>query len=246
MRSYNNPGNNPGYAGAFGQPYAGAGSQSISDIMRLVYLWVAAGLVVCFGVSFLIAATTPQLLFNPVVSIVALIAYIGLAFAFYPIVRRVSVAVGAVLYLVFAAVFGLLISAVWFEYATGTIFRAFITTAAMFGIMSIIGFTTKLDLSRLGAIFLMALVGLIVASIINIFLASSVLYLVISLVGVVIFCGLIAYDTQWIKRNAGGLVTSGDGQAVGKLALVGAFHLFMDFVNLFLFLLELFGMGSRR
>jgi FtsH-binding integral membrane protein len=156
------------------------------------------------------------------------------------------VAVGAVLYLVFAAVFGLLISAVWYEYATGTIFRAFITTAAMFGIMSIIGFTTKLDLSRLGAIFLMALIGLIVASIINIFLASSVLYFIISLVGVVIFCGLIAYDTQWIKRNAGGLVTSGDGQAVGKLALVGAFHLFMDFVNLFLFLLELFGMGSRR
>lgn len=242
MRSYNY--NNPGYAGAFGQSYAG--SRSISDIMRLVYLWVAAGLVVCFGVSFFVAATASPLLFNPVVSIVALIAYIGLAFTFYPIIRRVSVAVGAVLYLVFAAVFGLLISAVWYEYATGTIFRAFITTAAMFGIMSIIGFTTKLDLSRLGAIFLMALIGLIVASIINIFLASSVLYFIISLVGVVIFCGLIAYDTQWIKRNAGGLVTSGDGQAVGKLALVGAFHLFMDFVNLFLFLLELFGMGSRR
>jgi uncharacterized protein len=242
MRSYNY--NNPGYPGALGQSYAG--SRSISDIMRLVYLWVAAGLVICFGVSFFVAATASPLLFNPVVSIVALVAYIGLAFTFYPIIRRVSVAFGAVLYLAFAAVFGLLISAVWYEYATGTIFRAFITTAAMFGIMSIIGFTTKLDLSRLGAIFLMALIGLIVASIINIFLASSVLYFIISLVGVVIFCGLITYDTQWIKRNAGGLVTSGDGQAIGKLALVGAFHLFMDFVNLFLFLLELFGMGSRR
>lgn len=239
MQSYNNP----YYAGAYGQPYAG--SQSIGDVMRLVYLWVAAGLVVCFGVSFLVAASGSPIFFNPVMSIVVLIAYFGLAFTFYPVVRRASVGVGALLYLAFAGVFGLLISSIWYAYGTGTIFRAFITTAAMFGIMSIIGFATKLDLSRLGAIFLMAIIGLIVASIINIFLGSSLLYLIISLVGVVIFCGLIAYDTQWIKRNSASIVTSGNGQAVGRLALVGAFHLFMDFVNLFLFLLRLFGMGSR-
>lgn len=240
MRSYNNP----YYAGAYSQPYAGA--QSIGDVMRLVYLWVAVGLVVCFGISYLIAASGSPLLSNPVVSIVALVAYLGLGFTFYPIVRRVSLGVGAVLYLAFAAVFGFLISSIWYAYGTGTIFRAFITTAAMFGIMSIIGFTTKLDLSRLGAIFLMALIGLIVASIVNLFLGSSLLYFIISLLGVVIFSGLIAYNTQWIKRNAASVVTTGDGQAVGRLALVGAFQLFLDFVNLFLFLLRLFGMGNRR
>lgn len=231
-------------AGAFGSAYPGA--LSISDVMRLVYLWVAAGLVVCFGVSLLVGTSGALVLRNPVIAIVAIVAYFGLAFAFYPVVQRASLAVGATLYLVFAAVFGFLISSIWLVYASDTIFRAFITTAAMFGIMSILGFTTKLDLSRMGTILLVALVGLIVASIVNIFLGNFVLYFVISLAGVVIFCGLIAYETQWIKRNAATVVASGNGQAVGRLALVGAFHLFMDFVNLFLFLLRLFGMAGRR
>src|SRR5579884_2146351 len=124
MRSYDNP----YYSGAFGQPYAG--SRSISDIMRLVYLWVAAGLVVCFGVSLLIAHFATPLLFNPILLIVALVAYIGLGLAFFPIIQRTSVATGAALYLVFAAVFGFLLSAVWLAYTTSTISSAFITTAA--------------------------------------------------------------------------------------------------------------------
>lgn len=230
-------------AGAYGR--ALPGELSIPDIMRRVYLWLAAGLAVGFGVSFVIGVTKPAILLNPIVSIVAIIAYLGVAFAFYPIVRRSSLTVGAVLYLAFTAIFGLLISSIWFYYTTGAIFSTFITTGAMFGIMSILGYTTKMDLSKLGSILLMALIGLIVGSIVNIFLGGGVLYMILTILGIIIFCGLTAYDTQWIRRNAGSIVYAGDGQAAGRLALVGAFRLFMDFVNLFLFLLRIFG-GNRR
>jgi FtsH-binding integral membrane protein len=222
------------------------GELSIADIMRRVYLWLTAGLAVGFGVSYIIGATRPAILLNPVVSIIAIIAYIGVAFAFYPVVQRTSLTVGAVLYLGFTAIFGLLISAIWLVYSGESIFSTFITTGAMFGIMSILGYTTKMDLSKLGSILLMALIGLIVGSIVNIFIGGSVLYLILTILGIVIFCGLTAYDTQWIRRNAGSIVYSGDGQAAGRLALVGAFRLFMDFVNLFLFLLRIFGQGGRR
>jgi FtsH-binding integral membrane protein len=231
-------------AGAYGRAFPG--ELSIADIMRRVYLWLTAGLAVGFGVSFIIGTTKPAILFNPVVSIIALIAYIGVAFAFYPVVQRTSLTVGAVLYLGFTAIFGLLISAIWLVYSSESIFSTFVTTGAMFGIMSILGYTTKMDLSKLGSILLMALIGLIVASIVNIFLVNGPLYWIITFAGILIFSGLTAYDTQWIRRNAGSIVYSGDGQAAGRLALVGAFRLFMDFVNLFLFLLRIFGQGGRR
>jgi FtsH-binding integral membrane protein len=235
-------------AGAYGRAYPG--ELNVSDVMRQVYVWLMAGLAVGFGVSFLIGNSGSLIFLNPVISLGALIAYLVVAFAFYPIVQRTSVTVGGVLYLGFTALFGLLISSIWYFYTEGTIVSTFITTAAMFGIMSILGYTTRLDLSKLGAIFMMAIVGLIVGSLVNLFLHSGPLYYLLTFAGIVIFCGLTAYDTQWIRRNAGMIVSagasSGDGQAVGRLALVGAFRLFMDFVNLFLFLLRLFVQGGRR
>jgi len=234
---------------------AGVGARGIDfgAVMRQVYLWLAAGLAICFGVAYLlgqIALNSPdsnaaRLIFNPVALIVALLVYLGLGFGFYPIVRRASPAVGATLFIIFAVVFGFLISSIFIIYTPASIATAFVTTAAMFGIMSIIGFTTKLDLSRFGALFLTALIGLIIGSVVNIFLHSAILYWIITYAGVIIFTGLIAFDTQWIKRNAMSVAASGDSGSVSRVALVGAFRLLLDFVNLFLYLLRIFGGGRN-
>jgi len=231
-------------AGAYGRAYPG--ELNVGDIMRMVYLWLCAGLVVGFGVSYIIGYSRAPILHTGVVQLIALVAYLGVAFAFFPIVQRASLTVGAALYLGFTALFGLLVSSIWVYYGSGTITSAFVTTGAMFGIMSILGYTTRLDLSKLGAIFMMAVIGLIVGSLVNFFAHNAALYWLLTFAGIVIFCGLTAYDTQWIRRNAGSVAVSGDGQAAGRVALVGAFRLFMDFVNLFLFLLRLFGQGGRR
>jgi FtsH-binding integral membrane protein len=224
-----------------------------SAIMRRVYLWLMLGLAVSFGVSYVLGKTilaqlnaaggdvTQVPLLNPVVSIVALVAYFAIGFTFYPVVRRASPAVGAAIYVVFTAVFGFMISTIWLTYKQGTIAQAFAVTAAMFGAMSIIGFATKLDLSKLGSILFMALIGVIIASVVNFFVHSEALYWALTYLIVIIFCGLTAYDTQWIRKNALSIASTGDGQAAGRIALIGAFKLFLDFINLFLALLRIFG-----
>ena len=113
----------------------------------------------------------------------------------------------------------------------------------MFGIMSIIGFTTKVNLAKFGPILFMALIGLIVGTLVNIFFlpGQTWLYWGLTYLGVIVFAGLVAYDTQWISRNAATIAEKGDEQAAGKIALIGAFRLFLDFVNLFLYLLRIFG-----
>jgi FtsH-binding integral membrane protein len=237
--------------GAQGLPYARPAEISVPDVMRQVYAWLAAGLAVGFGISYIVGHNLTFLSAiygNPVIPIVLMVAWIGAAFGFYPIVQRASPAAGAALYLAFAAIFGLMISAIWIEYGTGTIASAFVTTAAMFGAMSVVGYATKMDLSKLGSILFMALIGLIIASIVNLFLHSSALYWFVSYAGVVIFAGLTAWDTQWIRKSAVAAISAGAGQqsvTVSRVALVGAFRLFLDFINLFLFLLRILGGGRR-
>jgi hypothetical protein len=223
--------------------------------MRQVYLWLTIGLAVGFGVAFVVGQAANQalvsgnaesfILFNPVVMIVSLIVYVIMSFALYPVVMRASPSVGAMFYLAFTAVFGFMISSIFIVYELGTIFGAFVAAAGMFGAMTVIGYTTKTDLSKLGSILTMALIGLVLASLVNLFLRSEAIYWIISYAGVLIFAGLTAYDTQWIKNNAAQIAASGDGVAAQRIALVGAFHLFMDFVNLFLFLLRILGSGGR-
>jgi uncharacterized protein len=247
------------YSGAQGLPYAQPAELSVGDVMRRVYAWLAVGLAVGFGISFVVgqaidnAIATQQgnaiadLVLNPITPIVLIVAYLGVGFGFYPIVQRASPTVGAVVYLLFAAIFGLMVSGIWAYYGTGAIFSAFITTGAMFGAMSILGYATKVDLSKFGAILFMALIGLIIASIVNLFLHNSALYWIVSYAGVVIFAGLTAWDTQWIRRNAVAALAQGGGAqavTVSRLALFGAFRLFLDFINLFLFLLRI--LGGRR
>jgi FtsH-binding integral membrane protein len=228
----------------------GARALDLGAIMRQVYFWLAAGLVVGFGVAFALghevlvegpSGPLVTLLYNPVVWIGTIVVYLGLGFAFSPIVQRASIGVGAVLYLLFTAVFGLMIATIFLEFAVSTIWSAFVVTAGMFAVMSVIGFVTRADLSKLGMILLLALIGLIIASVVNLFLANSTLYWIVTYAGVLIFCGLTAYDTQWIKRAAAQASASGSSQTETRLALVGAFRLFLDFVNLFLFILRIFG-----
>ncbi|MEO7002830.1 MAG: Bax inhibitor-1/YccA family protein [Ktedonobacterales bacterium] len=227
-------------------PYAGAGGLDFAAVMRQVYLWLSIGLLVAFGVA--LALTTSGvgvIIFNPVVVIVALVAYLVLGFGFYPIVRRVSPAVGTVLYIAFAAVFGFLITSVFETYSKSSIVSAFLTTLVMFGGMSLLGYTTRINLARLGVVLIMALIGVIVASVVNIFLHSSILEWVLTYASVVIFAGLTAYDTQWIKKNALAVAGSAQAGVVHRLALIGAFRLFLDFINLFLNLLRIFGGGRQ-
>lgn len=240
---------NQGYSGA-ATPGMYASQVDFSAIMRQVYLWLAVGLLLGFGVALglgqALATGQPlvtELMLNPIAVFGSIILYIVLGLAFYPIVQRVSAAIGAVLYLAFTALFGFMISTIFVEYTASSIWSAFLTTAAMFGAMSLIGYTTRLDLSKLGAVLVMALIGLIIASVVNFFLHSAMLYWIVSIAGVVIFSGLTAYDTQWIKRQAlslGGSHGAGSEMAQ-RVALLGAFRLFLDFVNLFLSLLRIFG-----
>ncbi|HEV8190268.1 MAG TPA: Bax inhibitor-1/YccA family protein [Ktedonobacterales bacterium] len=220
------------------------GGLDFSEIMRRVYLWLAAGLAVTFGVAYIINQTIPTLLSNPVVTIVALVAYLILGFGFYPLLQRVSLGVGALLYLAFTAVFGVMISSIFLVYSLGTIWSAFLATATMFAALSIIGYFTKIDLSRFGSILFMALIGIILASIVNFFVASSALYWILTYAIVVVFAGLTAYDTQWIRKNAASVARSGTADVGGRIALIGGFRLFLDFINLFLALLRIFG-GNR-
>ncbi len=181
---------------------------------------------------------------NPVLPLITVIAYFILAFALQPIIMRSKPSTGAFFYLLFTAMLGITISSIFLIYRIQTIAYAFIATSATFGTMSVIGYTTKVDLSRMGSILMMALIGLIIATIVNIFVASSALYWLINYAGVLIFVGLTAYDTQWIKNYSAQVAQSGDTNMIARISLMGAFHLYLDFVNLFMFILRIMGGGG--
>lgn len=238
----------------------------LAAVMRQVYLWLAMGLTVGFGVAFALGhqlevaraacvageycdLAQQSIVFNPAVVIISLVAYLVLGFTLRPIIRRASIPLAATLYIVFTAVFGFMVSGYFAVYDTQTIAAAFGVTAGMFAFMCLIGYSTQIDLSKLGAIFFMALIGLILASIVNFFLQSATLYWIVTYAGVVIFCGLTAYDTQAIRKMATAAAMNGSPDSTARVALYGAFRLFLDFINLFLFILRILGGGrggSRR
>ena len=143
------------------------------------------------------------------------------------------------LFLAFSAVMGMSLSYIFLIYTQGSIASVFLITSLTFAVMAVVGYTTQTDLTRFGSLLMMALVGLIIASVVNIFMESTMMEFVISAVGVLIFTGLIAYDTQKLKRIGSG-VEYGSAEA-SKLAILGATSLYLDFINLFLHLLRLLG-----
>ncbi len=219
----------------------------IQPLMRLVYLWMGFGLLVTAFVAFLTAnsaALSNLLLENPLVLIGAFVVEIGLVIALSAGLRRMSANTAGILFFVYSAVNGFTLSIVLLAYPVGSIVSAFVTTAALFGTMTVVGYTTQLDLTKYSTYFMMALIGLVIALIVNMFIRSGPFDILISIFGVVLFTALTAYDTQKIKRLAADPNIQADGSLVVKLAILGALSLYLDFINLFLFLVRIFG-GSR-
>lgn len=215
----------------------------LQPLMRMVYAWMTLGLLVTGGVAVYTAnmLTTSARSINPGLFLGGVIVELALVMGLSWGIRRLSPGVAIAMFLIYAAVNGFTLSVIFLVYNLGTIQLAFFSTAATFAVMSVVGYTTQLDLSQYRTYFIMGLIGVIVASLVNVFLRSTGFELLISLVGVVLFTALTAYDTQRIKRMASDPEITSDTNMSMKLGILGALTLYLDFVNLFLFLLRLFG-----
>lgn len=226
------------------QPLSATGVRvEFQPLMRMVYMWMGLGLLTTAVVGWVVSSNMDLLriaLSQPVL-IGSIFVSLGLVFAINLGIRRMSPTVAAVLFFIYAAVIGFTTMAIVLAfYPTGSIVAAFGTTAILFGVMTVIGMTTNVDLSKYSTYFMMGLIGLVIALIVNMFLQSSAFDLLISLFGVVLFTGLTAYDTQKIKELSLLPELQGDGEMTMKLSIIGALTLYLDFINLFLFLLRLF------
>jgi len=209
-----------------------------------VYAWMAAGLGVTAVVAWWVS-TQPQLLHDVLrgpVLFVLIIAELALVWTVAGAVRRINATVATVLFLIYAGLNGLTLSVIFLVYAKAMIASAFVVTAAMFGAMSLYGFVTRRDLTALGSLLFMGLIGIIIASIVSIFWHPTILTVLINYIGAFIFIGLTAYDTQKLKWIA--LQTRNDAALAARLSISGALALYLDFINLFLFLLRI--MSDRR
>jgi FtsH-binding integral membrane protein len=209
--------------------------------MLSVYNHMAIALGLTGLVAFLVASSPALLsaLFTTPLQWIVMFAPLVMIFFVMPNLINYSVQKAQLLFYIFAGLMGLSISWIFIAYTDTSIARAFFITASVFGAMSLYGYTTKRDLTSMGSFLIMGLVGVIIASLVNIFLKSPAIYFVTSFLSVIIFVGLTAYDTQRIK-NIYYQVAGGDEVAT-KVAIYGALTLYMDFINLFLQMLHLFG-----
>jgi FtsH-binding integral membrane protein len=209
------------------------------SFIRSAYGWMFAGLMLTAGAALWVlmsAAMQNLILRTPGVMIGLIIVELGMVFFLSFRVTRMSPAAAASVFLVYSLLNGLTLSVIAFVYTQAAIFQAFIVAAGMFGAMSVYGMVTKRDLTSWGSFFFMGLIGIILASVVNLFVGSDALGFAISLVGVFIFVGLTAYDTQKLKAYA-----KVSGTQTTNYAVIGALALYLDFINLFLMLLRLFG-----
>jgi FtsH-binding integral membrane protein len=216
-------------------------------VMRRVYLWMFLGLLVTAGVAGVIASRPGWLLLlyqMPLLMMVIVIAQFALVIALAAAINRLSLGTALLLFFLYAALNGLMFASIFLLYSLGSVALAFIASASLFAAMSIIGYTTKVDLTQWGGILFMALIGLIIASVVNIFLASTALDWIITYAGILIFLGLTVYDTQRIKKQTAMLLSQGDEVAMGRIGVLGALRLYLDFINLFLMILRLTGRRS--
>lgn len=224
------------------QPVVVVQSQ-IQSVMQQVYLWMTAGLLVTGAISSMIynSPSLQGILLNSVVFIALFVVEIGLVLGISAMINKMSPALATGLFILYAAVNGITLTPIFFAYTSSSIATAFFTAAGMFAALALYGTTTKRNLSGMGRFMMMALFGLIIATIINIFLKNGVMDFAISIFGVVIFAGLTAYDTQRLNQLAS--QASSDDE-IGRFSIMGALILYLDFINLFLYLLRLF--GKRR
>lgn len=208
--------------------------------VQRVFLWMTGGLAITGAIAGWMAAS-PLVVERFVKSgafVGCLIGELVLVLILSWAINRLSATVASAMYVLFAVVNGLTLSIIFLWYTSASIAATFFVTAGTFGAMSVYGYVTKRDLTGLGSLMFMLLIGLIIASVVNLFVASTALYWIVTYAGIVIFVGLTAYDAQKIKRMAALGLTGEVGQ---KAAVMGALALYLDFINLFLFLLRLFG-----
>ena len=217
-------------------------STAFPALMRKVFVWMTLALAIT-GLTAYGVATSPALLsliFSSKVTFFGLIiAEFALVFAISGAINRLSLSTATLLFILYSVVNGATLSTIFFTFSVATIGKVFFITAGTFGAMALVGYTTKTDLTSMGKLLFMALLGIIIASVVNIFVASSGLDLILSYVGVLVFVGLTAYDTQKIKQMCQSAPDA--GESTQKLALIGALSLYLDFINLFLYLLRIFG-----
>lgn len=216
-------------------------AEQVNAVMKKVYVRMTVGLLISAFVALGIASSPAALMFiygNPIVYWGMFIVMIVMAFALPMKLNSMSTGTCLALFCLFAALMGASLSGIFIVYDIGSITYTFFITAGMFGVMSVYGYFTKSNLAKMGSFLMMALIGLIICSVVNMFVASSTLDWIISIAGVLIFTGLTAWDTQQIKQLASANLAP---QLTDKLATMGALNLYLDFINLFLYLLRFLG-----
>lgn len=211
-------------------------------LMRKVYLWMTMAMVITGLTAYLVATNISIISFiysNQAVMWGLIIAELAIVIGVTAAINKLSLPVATLLFVLYSVINGALLSSIFLIYTMSSIATVFFITAATFGAMSLFGYFTKQDLTSWGKILMMALIGLIIATVVNLFVKSSGLEMIVSYVGVLIFVGLTAYDTQKIKQMC--LQAPDAGESMQKLALLGALSLYLDFINLFIYLLRIFG-----
>jgi len=216
----------------------------VNSFIRSVYNWMAIGLGITGFVAYYVANTESlrQLIFgNRILFFGLIIAELGLVIAISARIQKMQASTATALFVLYSALNGATLSLIFLIYTASSITSTFFICAGTFAACSIYGWTTKRDLTSVGGFMTMGLIGIIIASVVNIFLRSPAMYMIISYIGVIVFVGLTAYDTQHLKNMA---ATQPDGLEAGvvrKGAILGALKLYLDFINLFLMLLRIFG-----
>jgi hypothetical protein len=224
--------------------HAKARQEASTIFLAKVFNWMAAGLALTGIVAwFAVASGLTLSIARSPLYIFLILAELGMVFYLAARVEKMKAATATALFIGYAALNGLTLSVIFLRYTGTSIAGTFMITAGMFGAMAVYGMVTKRDLSGLGSFMFMGLIGIILASVVNMFLGSSTLHLAISAVGVLVFVGLTAYDVQRIKEmGEQGIMSQGES-TVQKGAILGALALYLDFINLFIMLLSLFGGG---
>ena len=217
-------------------------SAAFPVLMRKVYVWMTLALLITGATAYGVA-TSPgiqmALFSNQLLFWGLIIAEFALVIGISAAINRLSLTTATLMFILYSVINGAMLSSIFLIYTMSSIASVFFITAGTFGVMALIGYTTKKDLTSMGKILFMALIGIIIATIVNIFLKSSGLQMIVSYLGVLIFVGLTAYDSQKIKNML--QMAPDASEASQKLALLGALTLYLDFVNLFIYFLRIFG-----
>lgn len=219
----------------------------VNEFVRSVYNWMAIGLALTGFVAFYVSKSPSlvQLIFgNPLILIVFILAYFGLVMYLSGRINKISAGTATSLFILYSALTGVLLASVFLVYTAESIASTFFICAGTFVGCSIYGWTTKKDLTSWRGFLMMGLIGIVIAILVNMFIRSSAMSMIIGCIGVIVFVGLTAYDTQKLKNMALTQPAGLDGSVIRKGAILGALSLYLDFVNLFLMLLRIF--GQRR